>query len=237
MMILVKRRNLYILITLICFLLILGELRFFHALSSVELSGNLAVKYQVESFIFASVILTLVVYLFLVYFMRQSDNVMKRLDKMIELSGYGEHDISMHLKKLGKFGKKIDHLIYNIKALNDMKSLKISSLAGIKNLLIQKNSAPLFLLNRHGNIAECSDAMLKLVSAKREEVIKRNFDELFRGVKYEELFFDLEKIRERNMTKSVVLDIGGRSHEYNTKFYAIDNANGEISHIVGVFGS
>ena len=103
-MIIVKKRNLYILAFLVCLLLILGELRFFFALERANLSANLQIKYEIESFIFASIVFALIVFLFLVYFVRASNNILKILDKLIEISDYGEHDISSHLKRLGKCG-------------------------------------------------------------------------------------------------------------------------------------
>ncbi len=233
-MILVKKRHLYILVTLVCILLVFGEVRFFRALKSVNLAVNMEVKYEMESFIFNSIVLTLAVYLFLVYFMRKSSNVLKRLDKMIELSEYGKYDISGHLQKLGRLGKKIEYLLYHFRELSDMKTLKISSLSGINDLLIRNNEQPLFLLNRHGNVVNCSDPFLTLFRAKKDAIMKRNINELFKDVNYEEFFFELEKARDHVIKEDVTIEINGSRHQYKVDFYSIVNAKGDISHIVGV---
>ncbi|MFH1996111.1 MAG: PAS domain-containing protein [Candidatus Omnitrophota bacterium] len=233
-MILVKRSNLLILSALIGALLVMGELRFFFALKSVDLSGNLQVKYEIESFIFASVVFTLIVALFFIYFLRRSMNILKTLDKMIEISEFGEHDISAHLKQLGRFGEKIASLLFHFKELNDMKSLKISSLACIGAILIEKNDAPLFLLNRHGNIVNCSERLLSMLNVTRGRLIKSEMRSLFKNMNYEELFFDLEKSRAVTRKTGIVTDAEGNETRHSVDLYPVANAEGLLSHIIGI---
>jgi PAS domain-containing protein len=235
-MILVKKINLYILVALVCVFLVSGEVRFFLAVKSVHLPSNLEFKYEVESFIFASIVLTIIVALFLIYFMRKSRNVFKSLDKIIDLSAYGEHDISGHLKQLGLLGTKINYLLYNLKDLNEKKSLRISSLSGINDLLIKKNEAPIFLLNRHGNIVNCSDRLLSMMGLSKDDIIKRNINLMFKDINYEETFFELERAPRRQLVlkRDVTAQIAARIKKYRAEFYPITNAKNQISHIVGI---
>ena len=235
-MILVKKKHLYVLVTLVCILLVFGEIRFFMALKSVNLATNLAVKYEVESFVFASIILTISVYLFLVFFMRKSDNVLKRLDKMIELSEYGKHDVSGHLKKLNKLGKKIEYLLYNFKELNAKQALKISSLSAIISILVKNNESPIFLLNRHGNITECSDRLLALLGVESRDMVKRNFNDLFEDEEYSQLFYELEEAGGVVEKGKKSIRIQGKELTQETSFFPVKNSRGDISHIIGVFG-
>ncbi|MFC1480148.1 PAS domain-containing protein [Candidatus Omnitrophota bacterium] len=232
-MILVKKSNLYILTTLISALLVFGEIKFFMAIKSVNLPANLDFKYEVENFVFASIVLTLIVGLFLVYFIRKSHNIFKRLDMMIELSEYGKHDISAHLKQLGRLGEKINYLLYNLNDLNDKRSLRISSLSRISSLLIEKNSAAVFLLNRHGNTTDCSDHLLSMLGIDRSAVIKQNVNKLFKDINYNELFFELEKKRSIIIKEDVVAEINAQATKHRVHFYPIVNSNDQISHIIG----
>lgn len=233
-MIIVKKSNLYTLVTLVAILLVVGEMRFFFALSSVNLAADLKFKYEVESFIFASIIMTLAVYLFLIYFMRKSYNILRHLDRLIELSEYGKHDVSGHLRSMGKLGTKINYLIHNFKALSDMKSLKISSLSRINNLLIEQGRIPLFLMNRHGNIVNCNNLFLSEIQANRDNIIKHNVNDIFEGMDYEELFFDIEKDREGMAQKGVEVGVKNSRKRHRAHFHAIPNAENAISHILVV---
>ncbi|MFH1593261.1 MAG: PAS domain-containing protein [Candidatus Omnitrophota bacterium] len=233
-MILVKRLHLYMLTTLMGMLLILGELRFFFALKSANLSENLQMKYEIESFIFASIVFTLIVILFLIFFLHRSVKILKALDKMIDISQYGEHDIASHLKRLGPLGEKIASLLLHFKKLNDMKSLKISSLSGIVAIVIEKNEALIFLVNRHGNIVNCSDQLLKLFGLAKEQVIKGEVRALFQDMNYEEIFFDLEKSRDAITKEGMTARIPGNTSIYKVHLYPVTNADAQISHIVGI---
>lgn len=234
-MILVKKKYLYTLVTLVCILLVFGEIRFFLALKSVNLAANLAVKYEVENFIFASIVLTMIVYLFLVFFMRKSDNVLKRLDKMIELSEYGEHDISTHLKKLDTLGRKIEDLLHYFKDLNEMKTLKISSLSSIVNLLMQQSTAPVFLFNRHGDMVNCSDSFLAELGATREAIMCLNVNRIVKGASSSDLFIEVEEKGKSVVREEVAMEIDGNPLTRTVELHPIINAEGNISHIAGIF--
>jgi hypothetical protein len=179
-------------------------------------------------------VLTIIVYSFLIYFLRASMNVLKSLDRMIDLSEYGKQDIGAHLKKLGNLGDKIEYLLHHFRELSEMKSLKISSLSGISGLLIEKNSMPLFLLNRHGNVVDCSDELLSVIGIDKDMIIKQNANNIFKDMDYEELFFDLENARNFITRKDAEIEINGKKAKGKVEFYPIVNAEDQISHIIGI---
>jgi transcriptional regulator with PAS, ATPase and Fis domain len=153
---------------------------------------------------------------------------------MIELSEYGKYDISGHLKKLGRLGEKIKLLLYRSDELNEMKSLRISSQSGIIDLLTEKYKAPLFLLNRHGNVVNCSKEFLDMMNTERNAIIKKGFNEIFREMSYEDLFFDIEKVRDHITKKEAVAELGGTRKKLDLELYPIANSEGQISHIIGI---
>jgi len=234
-MILIKKRHLYTLVILVCILLVFGEVRFFLALKSVNLAANLEVKYEVESFIFASIVMILIVYLFLVFFMRRSDNILKRLDKMIELSEYGEYDISAHLKKLDMLGQKIKNLLYYSRNLNEMKTLRISSLSATVSLLMQQSTMPVFLFNRHGDMENCSNSFLAALGTPREAVMNLNVNNILKGASSADFFIDVEGKRTSVIREEVAMEIDGNSLTRTIELHPVVNARGDISHIVGIF--
>ncbi|MGB2599373.1 MAG: PAS domain-containing protein [Candidatus Omnitrophota bacterium] len=233
-MIIVKKKNLFILAALFCFLLVFGEVKFFLVLKGTDLAKNLQIKYEVENFIFASIVLTLTVGVFILYFVRKSNNILRQLDKLIELSEYGEQDITGHLKKLGELGRRVDFLLHFYKELNRKKTVKISSISGINNFLIEKNNSPVFLLNRHGNVVNCSDRLLSALGIDREKILKRNANEIFENLTYEQLFFELEKKRNFIEIDDARMSIEGAESTNKIHFHPIVNSDNQISHIIGV---
>ncbi|MFC1644382.1 PAS domain-containing protein, partial [Candidatus Omnitrophota bacterium] len=100
-------------------------------------------------------------------------------------------------------------------------------------LLIEKNSAAVFLLNRHGNITDCSDHLLSMVGIGRSAVIKQNINKLFKEINYNELFFELEKKRSVIIKEDVVAETNAQETKHRVHFYPIVNAKDQISHIIG----
>ena len=233
-MILVKKKYLYILVFLFFLLLVFGEIKFFYTLKNVNLATNLVLKYEIESFIFASIIFILIVVFFLISFIRASENILKKLDKMITLSEYGKHDVSMQLKKMGVFGLKVNYLILNLNRLNDMKSLKISSMAGINNFLVEKSDKLIFLMNYQGDILNCSNRLLDTMKTGKKDIIDRNIGELFKTIRSEELFFLLRKDRRAIVEEDLPVEVDNNEQRRKMVFYPIVNVDNEVSHVIGI---
>ena len=233
-MILVRKKYLYILTILFCVLLVFGEVKFFFAIHKAKLADSLDIKYQVENFIFASVLLVLIVYLFLVNFIKTSTNVLKKMDKMIELSDYGKHDIGAHLKEIGPLGDKVKYLLFYLNQMNDMKSLKISSLANMNEFLVQKTDETLFLLDYKGEITDCSDKLTKKLDVKKENFTGKMADEIFDNITADEVFRELERSRTCVTKEGVKMKTGHPGKPVKVIFYPVFNAENTISHIIGI---
>ncbi|MEA3489818.1 MAG: PAS domain-containing protein [Candidatus Omnitrophota bacterium] len=233
-MILVKKKYLYVLTVLLCIIVIFGEIRYFHAIESANLTADLDIKYEVENFIFAAIVLFIIVFVFLINFVRASRNILKKLDKMIEVSEYGKYDISSHLNEMGKFGSRIKYLLYYQNNLNEMKSLKISSLSGLNNFLLGKIEKMLFIADYSGNIINCSDCLPRRLEIAKENIIGQDINELFSDVRSEGLFAGLNKKRNPLAIDDLRMKINEKERKCGVTFHPIFNANNEVSHIVGV---
>ena len=233
-MILVKRKHLYILTILFCILLVFGEIKYFFALKSVNLTTNMAIKYEVENFIFAAVVLVLIVFMFLVNFMRKSDNVLKKMDKMIELSEYGKHNIEGHLDKLGELGKKVNYLTFYLKNLNDMKTLKISSLSNMNGILMDRSKEKVFTVDSHGIITACNKQLAEFMNINKSSVVNHAVEDFFTDLHLEQLFFDLKKEYGSITKEKLVLKINGKEKVHRVIFYPVLNANNEVSNAIGI---
>lgn len=232
-MILVRKKHLYILTLLFMLLVIFGEIKFFFAIRGMSKVTDLGIKYEVENFIFASIMLVLIVFFFLVNFIRTSNNVLKRMDKMIELSSYGKYDVGEHLKRLGKLGERVNYLIYHLDSLNNMKTLKISSLSQMNEFLMKRSREALFLMDRYGMITNCSEALPEKLKTGMGSFMGREFKDVFGGIDLEGLFFALERSRQAATKEGVEVRMDGREEKHKVTFYPIINAAEDVSHVIG----
>jgi len=235
-MILVRKRDLFILTMLFCFIVIFGEIKFFAALKSVEVHTNLALKYELENFIFASVVILLIVFLFFINFVKMSDNVLKRLDKMVELSQYGEHDITQHLDEMGQIGKRVNYLLFHLDNLNEMKTLKISSLSRVSDFLVDRADEEMFLLDCRGNIINCSEKLAKEAEVNKKDINGKNIKDFFKQVDFENIYRELESKRSKIDKHDMILDMKGKDDKRRVAFIPIMNSMEHIAYIVGIVG-
>ncbi|MDO9528714.1 MAG: PAS domain-containing protein [Syntrophales bacterium] len=235
-MILVRKRDLLVLTILFCFIVIFGEIKFFTALKSIEVHTNLVLKYELENFIFASVVILLIVLLFFINFVRMSDNVLKRLDKMVELSQYGKYDITQHLDEMGQIGKRVKYLLFHLNNLNEMKTVKISSLSRVSDFLVDRADEEMFILDCRGTIINCSEKLAKEVEVNKKDINGKNIKDFFKQVDFENIYRELESKRSKIDKDDITLDIKGKDNERKITFIPIMNSMEHIAYIVGIMG-
>lgn len=234
-MILVKKRYLFTLTILFCLLVVFGEIKFFMALQSVNTHANLELKYEMENFIFATILVLLVVFLFFIGFIRSSENILKRLDKMIQLSEYGKHDVSAHMEKMGTLGRKFNYLTHHLNNLNDMRTLKISSLSGIVDFLVGRSDEALFLTDAQGNILDCSRKFEKeLMKDDKKNMIGKNMNEFLVDEDFRSLLSELKDERFGLEKDKVSVFADGKEKKKRAFFKPIKNSKGQISNVIGV---
>ncbi len=233
-MVLVKKKHLYILTAIFCVILILGEVRFFMALKAMEKVKDLDLKFQFENFIFASIVLVLLLVCFIIYFMRASSNVLKKMDRMIELSEYGKLDISPHLEQMGQLGEKVGYLLYHLQTLNTMKSLKISSVSNINGFLIDRSDENILLTDVRGDVINCSAGAVKVFNADKKKIRSRNVHDLIENIDFSHIYYDLEKKRRHVDIKKFKLRSGNKEKEFKFVFIPVRNAEDKISNIMVV---
>lgn len=235
-MILVRKRDLFILTMLFCFIVIFGEIKFFAALKSIEVHTNLALKYELENFIFAFVVILLIVFLFFINFVRMSDNVLKRLDKMVELSRYGQYDITQHLDEMGQIGKRVKYLLFHLNNLNEMKTVKISSLSGVSDFLVDRADEEMFILDCRGIIINCSEKLAKEAEVDKKDIKGKNIKNFFKQVDFENIYRELESKRSKIDKDDIILDMKGKDSKRSVAFIPIMNSMEHIAYIVVIVG-
>ena len=233
-MYLVKKRYLYVLTALVVILVVLGEVRFFHAIRSANLTSNLEIKYEVENFIFAAILLVVVVFLFLINLIRTSKNILKKLDKMIEVSEYGKLDVNAHLKEMGHLGTRVSYLLYYLNHLNDMKTLKISSVSGINDYLMKRVGESLLIADAAGEVLDCSEQLLDVLKVSKGDIVTKDVDDIFKDILADSLFAELRDKRRPLVKDALEVKAGGVERKHRVAFHPVINADNEVSHVICV---
>ena len=233
-MILVKKRYLFMLTVLFCLLVVFGEIKFFMALKSVNVHANLALKYEIENFIFATVVVFLLVFLFFVGFIRSSENILKRMDKMIQLSEYGKHDVSAHLKRLGKLGKKVSYLTYHLDHLNRLRTLKISSLSGAISFLMERSKEMLFLTDCQGKILDCSGSFAQAIKKDKKGITGKNMNDFLTGESFKDILQELNREKSVIEKDQLFLRAGDKEKKKKAFFKPVMNSDNQVANVIGI---
>jgi transcriptional regulator with PAS, ATPase and Fis domain len=235
-MILVKKRYLFTLTLIFCLLVVFGEVKFFMAIQSINANTDLQLKYELENFIFATVVVVLLVSIFFVGFLRGSENVLKRMDRMIQLSEYGKHDISAHMEKLGAIGTKFNYLTYHLDDLNNKKSLKISSLSRIIDFLMDRSCEMLFLSDCQGKIIDYSKKLAQEFKLEEDNITGEDLNGFFVDTTFDKIFQDIAKRRSGFEKDKLLVKIGSIEKQTKPSFIPIMNSENQISNVIIILG-
>lgn len=233
-MLLIKRLHIYFIFIISCGLILFLGINGYLTLAGISASDNLSLKYLAENFLFMSFIFIIVLVIFFLFIIFKSRNVIKELDKIIELSQQGDYSPSRHLEKLGILGMKISDLNAQISALNDMKSLKISSISNLNDFLLNKIDAKLFITDVSGQVVKVSKSFLDSFNIEKKNIIDKNVGDLVENLNIHSLG---DELRSR---KSVLLRGGIRLKNDNFEnnkyfiFYPISNMKNQLANIVCV---
>ncbi len=233
-MILIRRKYLYMITFLFCVLVVFGELKFFFALKSINMHANLDLKYELENFIFASIVITLIVFFYLINSMRKSKNIFKKMDRIIDLSEYGRHDVGEHLKRMGALGERVNYLMVNLRELSDKKTLKISAVTSVNSFLLNIMSEKVIVTDCKGCIIDVSESFMTSMKVDKKNLVGKNITEIFRNLNVQELLFEMNGERKSYTKEKIVMEINNKEKKYNIEFSPIINSQAELSNVVAV---
>jgi PAS domain-containing protein len=159
--------------------------------------------------------------------LRRSRNVLRELDKARDLARYASFSSSGSLRRLGGLGEKIRLLYLQLTELNDKKSLKISTLAGVIDFFLQAGDLPLVIADVTGKITQVSRKYLEAYKLDQLDLAGKYLSEIIPDLVWQELVARLEK--EHRALKS------GAAKE-SPVFYPVFNRGGELAAVICVRG-
>ncbi|HDP67326.1 MAG TPA: hypothetical protein ENN20_02365 [Candidatus Marinimicrobia bacterium] len=203
--------------------------------SNFRISDSLTLKYFAENFIYFVIILLVVLTGIFVATLMKSRNIYRELDKIIELSRQGKYSSGMQLKKLGRLGEKIIEINLKLNDLNEMKSLKISSLSCMLNFLLDKVDMPIFILDAQGMITKVSQYLLEQMNVAEKDIINKYAENLFDEFTFTPVLQELHKSKYVMVQTPLMLDSFDDPIDVNIIIFPMTNYKNEISNCVCIF--
>jgi hypothetical protein len=233
-MILVKRVVFYGVFFIIGALIIMLGVVNYLRLADIEAYNILLIKFYAENLLYLSIVSVIILLVSVLIIHRGGTRVLKEIDKVTELSGYGRYYSEEHMKKLGRLGEKINRLFLELNRLNDMKSFKISSVSNLNVFFLDNTHLHLFITDIEGTIQSCSRILLDKLKIAVQDMRGKNFSDVIKDLDFNELVLELQRSHTAVTREKVLLTAAEKSFQSQFVFYPILNVKNELSNIVCV---
>ena len=226
-MILISKRILYFFVILVLgFFFILGIQGYVYFLHAAENIGQ-EMQFLAERILFLTLIFAIVATVLFFHMLRKSRNILKELDKIIELSRFSRFSSDLSIQKLGPLGDKVALLYNQISELSEKKTLKISALHNLNDFLINNIQLPLLITDVTGTIVHASKQYLDSNEKNRSEVLDASIQQLYQEIDIKNIILMLIKNKAPIENESI-----SNTH---VSFFPILNREGSITYVVCVF--
>ena len=184
-------------------------------------------KIRGETVLYLSIVFSIAVLLSFTLVLMRSRNIYRELDKISEMTRYGNFSIAGSLGRIGPLGEKILQLNQRLTELNAMKSLRISSLASINAFLLNNSRLALIVTDITGKISNVSARCLERLKRETGEVVGRHISEVLPELDFQSSIARIEK-------QPGELELADLKE--SPTLYPIFNSRNELSNIICVLG-
>ncbi len=231
-MILVKRGYYYAAMIITCTFLLILCVMFYQTLNDMAQLSALQLKFRAENVVFISIISIVAMLVIFFVMHRRSINIINELDKVTELTRHGRYSAGDYLKRLGRIGDKSDGLMFELNHLNDMKSLKISSLTAIIQFLVENINLRLIICDIQGNVLHCSVRFLVDLGVERSFFINKKLVSFVEKIEFEEILREIGQSRLPVLKEDVKIITADKSVTSSVEFHPVFNVRNELSNIM-----
>jgi signal transduction histidine kinase len=193
---------------------------------SVSLSLE-ELKIRGETVLYLSIVFAVAILLAFSIVLLRSRNIFRELDKISDMTRYGNFSIEGSLGRIGPLGEKILQLNQRLTELNAMKSLRISSLASINAFLLNNSRLALLVTDITGKITNASARCLEKLKKETGEVVGRYVTEVLPELDYQSAIGKIEK-------QHGELELSDLKE--SPTLYPVFNSKNELSNIICILG-
>jgi PAS domain-containing protein len=223
----IRRTLIFLLLLLCCGAVLFFGIRDYRVIGrSASLSPE-ELKILSETVLFLSIVFSVVILLLFGLILLRSRNISRELDKITEMTRYGNFSFEESLRRIGPLGNKIRQLNQRLTELNEMKTLRISSLAAINAFLLNNIRLALLITDITGKISSLSPRCLEKLKIEPGEAAGKHITEVLPELDFQMVISRLEK----QHTELLLSDLRD-----SPTFYPVFNRKNELSNIICTLG-
>ena len=200
--------------------------------SELDKGDAMSIKYFAENFIFYIIVLLIILTTVFVSALVKSNNIYKELEEVIQLSRQGKYSGGAQLRKLGVLGDKIIEINARLNSLNEMKSLKISSLSNIVNFLLDKTEAAALVLDAQGMITKISRRLPEQLGVSEKDLINKYAENIFDQFNFSNVMIELRKAKYITIKSPLLIESSAAPVHGHLIVFPIMNYKNEISNCI-----
>jgi PAS domain-containing protein len=189
-------------------------------------ASRMSLPAQAETTLFLGIVFCLLILLLFAALLLKSFNVSRELDKQISLAQVGSVSVGESLRRLGPLGGKIRLLQAGVQELSQRRSLRISSLSGILDFLLNNTEVPLLVLDLAGGIEAVSRGFLERNKKQAGEVVGRHIAEVDPEVPFPEVVARMEREHAP----------AGQPGKESLVYYPVYNGQSQLANLIAVQG-
>lgn len=156
-----------------------------------------------------------------------SRNFNQSIEKMLSINRLTGASPEHAMRKLGKPGKRLAHLFDQLNSLSRKKSLKISSLKALCDLICNTSEIPIMVFTVEGKASFVNRAFMEKMEKSRLDLLSSNIKSLFPEWEIAEIILKMER-------KPGSLQRKHGKQDYS--LYPIYNVDGHVSFLVVFLG-
>jgi len=228
-MFLISKYRIYFLFIFVVIVFILAGIYSYLTFIRIDIEDGLSLKYFAENFLYYTIILIIITVIIFVTIVLKSKNIYKELDKVVELSRQGKYYSGAQLKKLGKLGRKIIDINSQLNSLNEMKSLKISSLSNTVNFMLDKSNLSVLVLDAQGLISKVSRKLLEDLQIEEKDILNKFAEDILDNFNYSNVINELKKSKYVILKSPLIIETSNLRIDVNMVIFSIFNYRNDIS--------
>lgn len=231
-MFLISKYRIFFLFIFVIIVFIAFGINSYLAFSRIDIKDALSLKYFAENFLYYTIILLIITITIFAITVLKSKNIYKELDKVVELSLQGKYFSGDQLKKLGKLGGKIIDINSQLNSLNEMKSLKISSLSNTVNFMLDKSNLSVLVLDAQGLISKVSSQLLADLQIEEKDILNKFAENILDNFNYSSVMIELHKSKYITLQSPLMIDSFEKPIDVNIVAFPIINYKNELSNCI-----
>jgi PAS domain-containing protein len=200
------------------------------------------IHFRAEEYLFFFILVIVGIFFVYVIAAGYSIRIFKELDKAAALLRGGSGRLMQRdalvniLRRTGRLGKKVQEMNRTLDELNQAKSLRISALNSLVDIILKQEDSRIIVFSISGKITHCSSGMLEKSELKRADLLEKSITDFVKDISPRNLVSELDKKKAELVYEKIELDKALVSYMGKVTFVPVYNSANNLSDVMMVLG-